>query len=166
MKSLFRAAAVAVAVASLSTPAAGAKVGKPAPPFKLTTWDKRQVTLADMKGKVVVINWWATWCAPCKAEMPMMSTFHRRFKDEGFEIFGVTTEDSVPPRMLEKVAAALSYPLVRKFSGSGYPILDGVPTTYVIDRNGIVRLAKAGSFDDKEFRDAILPLLRETAPTN
>jgi thiol-disulfide isomerase/thioredoxin len=129
----------------------------------LTTYDKQKLKLRDLEGKVVVINWWATWCGPCKAEMPMMSAFHRRHKEEGFEIFGVTTEDSVPPRMLQRVSEALSYPLVLNFYGANYPILNGVPTSYVIDRHGIVRYAKAGAFDEAEFDAVILPLLHEPA---
>ncbi|MEA3004373.1 MAG: hypothetical protein QOH81_3161 [Sphingomonadales bacterium] len=153
----------ALAVGGTAPAAPRAIVGKPAPAFALTTFDKRKLKLADLQGKVVVINWWATWCGPCKAEMPMMSAFHRRHKGEGFEIFGVTTEDSVPPYMLKRVSAALSYPLVLRFSGVNYPTLDGVPTSYVIDRHGILRYAKAGAFDEQDFDAVILPLLREPA---
>jgi peroxiredoxin len=158
--------ACAIGIAALAVPAAAgpkAKVGKPAPDTTITTFDKQQVKLSDLRGKVVVINHWATWCAPCKAEMPMMSAFHAKMKGQGFEIFGVTTEDSVPPRMLKKVADVLSYPLARKLSGDGYPILSGVPTSYIIDRTGIVRFAKAGSFQPQEFVDLVVPLLRENA---
>ena len=154
------------AAALLAVPATAgpkAKVGQPAPPTTITVFDKSEVKLSDLKGKVVVINHWATWCAPCKAEMPMMSSFHAKMKGAGFEIFGVTTEDSVPPRMLRKVASVLSYPLARKLSGDGYPILKGVPTSYVIDRKGVVRYAKAGSFEAKEFIDLIVPWLKEPA---
>jgi peroxiredoxin len=157
-------AAVALAAVLPTMAAAKAKVGQPAPAATITTFDKRQVKLSDLKGKVVVINHWATWCAPCKGEMPMMSAIHAKLKDRGFEIFGVTTEDSVPPSMLKKVASVLSYPLARKVSGSGYPILEGVPTTYIIDRRGIVRHAKAGAYETQEFLDVILPLIREPAP--
>jgi thiol-disulfide isomerase/thioredoxin len=158
----------AIALAMLAMPggamAGKAKVGEPAPSFQLTTYDKHKIKLADLQGKVVVINWWATWCGPCKAEMPMMSAFHQRYRNQGFEIFGVTTEDSVPPYQLKRVSEVLSYPLVLRFSGStGYPILDGVPTSYVIDRHGIIRYAKAGAFSEQEMEQLILPLLREPA---
>lgn len=156
------AAAIAVGAAGTSVvSAAPAKVGKAAPNATITTYDKREVKIADLKGKVIVINHWATWCPPCKAEMPMMSNFHKRFKDQGFEIFGVTTQDSVPPRMLKEVAQVLSYPLARRITGNGYPILKGLPTTYVIDRKGMVRHLKQGAFSTQEFIDLIVPLLNE-----
>lgn len=163
---ILRGAALVVAL-GLSAPAVAgkaAKVGEAAPAFSLTTYDKKKVSLEDLRGKVVVINHWATWCGPCKAEMPMMSGFHQKFKDRGFEIYGVTTEDSVPQYMLKHLSEVLSYPLVRRFSGSGYPILQAVPTSYVIDRKGVVRYAKAGSFQLREFAELIVPLLDEKPP--
>jgi peroxiredoxin len=161
VRTILGAAALAVPAAALASKAA--KVGEAAPAFSLVTYDKRKVNLADLRGKVVVINHWATWCGPCKAEMPMMSAFHQRYKDRGFEIFGVTTEDSVPEYMLKKLSGVLSYPLVHRFSGGGYPVLDGVPTSYVIDRRGVVRYAKATAFTADEFTRLIVPLLNEPA---
>jgi cytochrome c biogenesis protein CcmG/thiol:disulfide interchange protein DsbE len=160
-------AIAAIVLALGSAPAVSApqaKVGRPAPPTTITLFDHSKVKLADLRGKVVVINHWATWCGPCKAEMPMMSAFHARYKNAGFEIYGVTSEDSLPAYMLKKVADLLSYPLSRGLSGNSYPTLDGVPTSYVIDRSGIVRYAKAGSFTPREFAELLLPLLREPAP--
>jgi thiol-disulfide isomerase/thioredoxin len=135
-------------------------VGRQAPPMVLTMLDNSKRTLADFAGSVLVINYWATWCVPCKAEMPMMSRFHRKNKSRGFEIIGVITKDSAPPAKLKPLAAALSYPLATDLKGK-YGTLKGVPTTYVIDRRGIVRFAEVGSFEDDEFAEIIEPLLRE-----
>jgi cytochrome c biogenesis protein CcmG, thiol:disulfide interchange protein DsbE len=135
-------------------------VGKPAPDFVIKMFDKSERKLADYANKVVVINYWATWCTPCKAEMPMMSSYHRKNRWRGFEIVGVITKDSVAPSKLTKLAAALSYPLATNLKGK-YGILEGVPTNYVIDRKGIVRYAKVGSFEDAEFAALIEPLLKE-----
>ncbi|HEY0413155.1 MAG TPA: TlpA disulfide reductase family protein [Allosphingosinicella sp.] len=166
MMGYWKAAAVAAMGLGIAVPtfAKDAKVGNPAPYFGLTTLDGKKASLASLRGKVVVINFWATWCAPCREEMPMMSSVHARLKDQGLVIYGVTTEDSAPPNQLTKLSEALSYPLVRRFVGYGYPILDGVPTTYVIDRKGVVRYAKATVFQGRDFVDIILPLLREPAP--
>lgn len=135
-------------------------IGKPAPPFVLSMLDKSKRSRGDYTDKVVVINYWATWCVPCKAEMPMMSGYRRKNRWRGFEIVGVITKDSVAPSKLTKLAAALSYPLATDLKGK-YGILEGVPTNYVIDRKGIVRYAKAGSFEDAEFAALIEPLLKE-----
>jgi thiol-disulfide isomerase/thioredoxin len=168
MKTSWRAGLGLLVALSLSGAAAAttppATVGRSAPAATITTFDHQKIKLADLKGKVVVINFWATWCGPCKREMPMMSAFHHRYKDQGFEIFGVTTEDSVPPYMLKKLALVLSYPLALRVSGGAYPILNGVPTSYVIDRSGVVRYAKANAFDEQDFDALILPLLLEPAP--
>ncbi len=141
--------------------AAPPKVGEAAPPYKIKLFDKSVVTAADMAGKVVVINYWATWCGPCKAEMPMMDLYHRRNKKAGFQIFGVVTKDSIPVFRMKKLAEALSYPLASELKGKYGIVKESVPTSYIIDRKGIVRYAKPGSFDDAEFATLIDPLLKE-----
>lgn len=135
--------------------------GLAAPPFTLTTFDKRKVTLAELKGKVVVINYWATWCAPCKAEMPMMHRYFKSNHARGLEMFGVTTEDSVPKYQLKQVSDLLSYPLSNRMTGNYGAIDNAVPSTYIIDRKGIVRHAKKGAYSSAEFKAALDPLLAE-----
>ncbi len=155
-----------IACAAFTLPAASdarpieSLVGKPAPEFIIKMFDKSERRLSDYKGKVLVINYWATWCAPCKAEMPMMSSYHRKHRWRGFEIVGVVTKDSVAPSKLIKLSAVLSYPLASNLKGK-YGILGAVPTNYIIDRKGIVRYAKAGSFEDADFAALIEPLLKE-----
>jgi cytochrome c biogenesis protein CcmG, thiol:disulfide interchange protein DsbE len=137
------------------------KTGIAAAPFTAKLFDGSQTTLETYRGKVLVINYWATWCGPCKAEIPMMDNFNRIAKKNGFEIIGVVTKDSVPAKRLKELASVLSYPLASDLKGK-YGIIDGaVPSNYVIDRKGVLRYAKAGSFTAKEFVDLINPLLLE-----
>lgn len=141
-------------------------VGQPAPPFALMTFDKQKIALADLRGQVIVINLWATWCGPCKREMPMMDAYYRANKDKGLRIFGVQTEDSVAPFRLKEVSEALAYPLTLQFRGDSYKRMEAVPTSFVIDRAGIVRFAEAGAFTHQSFDALIRPLLAEKAPAD
>ena len=164
----FRIAALAIAAAgalAFASPASAASVGQPAPDFSMVTFDGKVVSLADLKGQVVVINYWATWCGPCRVEMPMFDTYLRAHADQGLRIFSVTTEGSVPANRLRPLAHALSFPLGTKMRGGGYGIVqNAVPTTYIIDRSGIVRAAQSGSFSARSFEAAVGPLLAQPAP--
>src|SRR5688572_16889953 len=73
--------------------AAGDLRGKPAPDFALKTLDGREVTLSGLRGKAVVVNFWATWCAPCKVEMPWLAELQKKHGEHGVEIIGVTMDD-------------------------------------------------------------------------
>ncbi|HZF43216.1 MAG TPA: TlpA disulfide reductase family protein [Sphingomonadaceae bacterium] len=151
------------AAAASSAPKDKLGVNQPAPAFSGRTFDKQDFTLGGLKGRVVVLNYWATWCAPCKAEMPMMDRFYRRHHASGFSMIGVTTEDSAPAFMLKKVDVALAYPLALRFKGSAYERTKSVPTSYVIDRRGVLRHIKVGAFAEDEFDALIMPLLAEKA---
>lgn len=157
--------ALAVLLAGLcvAAPALAAAVGKAAPKFTLTTFDGEKVELADLKGQVVVLNYWATWCGPCKRELPVLDAYRR--SHPGLKIYAVATEDSVPDAKLRPLASVLSFPLIAKLSGRGYGMIDGaVPTNYVIDRQGVLRYAKAEAFDRGSLDAVLSPLLAEPAP--
>lgn len=153
-----RAAAALVCLATLSG-ASNPQEGERAPDFSVKLFDGSKMSLEDYRGKVVVINYWATWCAPCKAEMPMMSQFHERNKHRGFEIIGVVTQDSVPAYQLRTVEKLLSYPLAKSLRGDYGTVDRAVPTTYIIDRRGIIRDVQTGSYSASSFRAAVEPLL-------
>jgi cytochrome c biogenesis protein CcmG/thiol:disulfide interchange protein DsbE len=140
-----------------------AAVGAPAPNFQVTTYDGKKLTLADFKGQVLVINFWATWCGPCKRELPMLDAYYRAQGDAGLKVLAVTTEDSLPPSQLQKLASVLTIPMVRRFKGD-YGPLKAVPTNYVIDRSGVLRYAKAAALTLDDMNDILVPLLREAVP--
>lgn len=145
--------------------ARGIEVGKPAPDFKARTFDGHDISLADFKGHVLVINLWATWCGPCRTELPLLSSYHRLQKDFGLDVIALATEDSVPMEQLKPLAAICSFPFVRRMRGA-YEVKKGVPTNYVIDRNGIVRYAQAGAFTLEGLNALLVPLLREKPATS
>ncbi len=145
---------------SMSAPPPSVKVGKPAPDFTLTLVDGSRVTLDDLRGNVIVLNFWATWCVPCRTELPTLDSFYGLTKDRGLRAFAVTTEGSVPLYKLKALFAAMKMPAVRSVRGP-YGTIKAVPTNIVIDRNGIVRYAKAGAFDLDRLNELLVPLLNE-----
>jgi cytochrome c biogenesis protein CcmG, thiol:disulfide interchange protein DsbE len=138
-------------------------VGQVAPEFTLLTYSRKSITLSSMRGQVVVLNYWATWCVPCRTEIPMLDTYFRRHGNRGLRIFAITTEDSVPAYQLRDLSRELAFPLVLKMRGRHYLPTDGLPTNFVIDREGVLRYAKAGAFTYAEFDALIRPMLDEPA---
>ena len=115
--------------------------GKPAPDFTFSDLDGRQVSLSDFRGKVVLVNIWATWCPPCRDEMPSMQKLYERFKGEHFEILAVSIDadgrEAVAPFMQQM---NLTFPALldpEEKIRSLYAIT-GVPESFIIDRNGIL----------------------------
>jgi peroxiredoxin len=156
-------AALLGVIALLSIGAREPRVGQPAPEFQLTLVDGSKVSLDQLKGDVVVLNFWATWCGPCRQELPLLDTYYNLQKKAGLKVFAVTTEDSLPLYQLKKLFAVMHIPAVRHLRGP-YDTLGAVPTNFVIDRNGIVRYAKADAFTLDELNTILVPLLREPAP--
>jgi thiol-disulfide isomerase/thioredoxin len=162
--SRFGAAVVCAALWVLAGQAvAGPKVGAPAPSFTASTFGGREVALADLKGEVVILNYWATWCVPCRAELPLLELFFQKYKDYGLQVLAVATQDSVPEAELRPLASKLTIPLIRRLRGP-YGALGAVPTNYVISRSGRLVYAKAGAFSVDDLNNIIIPLLREPDP--
>jgi cytochrome c biogenesis protein CcmG, thiol:disulfide interchange protein DsbE len=138
-------------------------VGEPAPDFHATTFDGRKISLADFRGHVLVINLWATWCAPCRKELPLLDAYYVLQQKIGLEVIAVATEDSVAPSKLKDLAAAVHMPFIRRLKGP-YSTLGAVPTNYVIDREGIVRFAQARALTLDDLNGLLVPLLQQSPP--
>ncbi|MES2095825.1 MAG: redoxin domain-containing protein [Pseudomonadota bacterium] len=139
------------------------KIGEAAPDFSMVLVDGSKVSLADLRGKVVVLNFWATWCVPCRKELPLLDTYYAAQRDAGLRVFAVTTEDSLPLSQMKKLFAVMRIPAVKRIKGP-YDWIGGVPTNIVIGRDGKIRYAKAGSFDLDALNAILVPLLREPVP--
>ncbi len=121
--------------------------GKAAPGFALTTLDGKKVSLADYKGRPVLVNFWATWCAPCKLEMPWFEEFHSQYAGQGFEILGIA-EDDAGKDQIAKAAKKLgvTYPILLTDGkvAPKYGGIDYLPMSFYVGRDGVVVEETAG----------------------
>ncbi len=142
------------------------RVGEPAPSFSGTTLSGQDISLSALRGNVVVLNFWATWCGPCKKELPLLDAAARKVERNGLRIVAVTTDaDKVPVDLIRGLQNVLSFPLLKRFRGDYEPIGGAIPTNYVIDRDGILRYAQAGALGDQDIKDLLGPLLATPAPS-
>lgn len=141
-----------------------AVVGQPAPDANMTTVKSQNLKLSELRGQVVVINFWATWCVPCRAELPLLDKYYRVQEKHGLRIFAATTEDSIPEQQLRRLFDVLAITPLRRLRGPYEPIDGAVPTNFIIDRAGKLRYAKAGAFSLDDLNRELVPLLQEPAP--
>lgn len=162
MKVANRVVAAMLALVAAPAVAKQPKVGEMAPAAELTLVDGRKVALTDLRGQVVVLNFWATWCGPCRTELPTLDAYYELQKQHGLQVFAITTEDSLPLYRLRKLFAAMHMPAAKRVKGP-YSDVTAVPTNYVIDRGGRIRYMKAGVFDLDGLNTVLVPLLKEPA---
>jgi cytochrome c biogenesis protein CcmG, thiol:disulfide interchange protein DsbE len=140
---------------------AAPEIGEAAPPLVVTALDGTVIDLAKLRGKVVLVNFWATWCAPCRKEMPTFDAFYRRHHSENFELVGVSIDFARDAAKMRKAAAPLAYPIawINDAGVNGFGAPDGVPITYVIDAEGIIR-DKFIAVPAKLLSDVVVPMLK------
>jgi thiol-disulfide isomerase/thioredoxin len=123
--------------------------GKPAPGFTLMDVSGKKVSLADYKGLAVIVNFWATYCGPCKLEMPWFEQLQAKYKDQGLVILGIDQDEGMPQRDVANAAkhAGVSYPILMPEAtiSKEYGGVDYLPETFYIDRDGNVLLQTAGA---------------------
>jgi len=137
--------------------------GKPAPSFTLVDLNGNKVSLADYKGRPVLLNFWATWCGPCKLEIPWLVKLRDQYKSQGFEVLGIESDnyDTDPKaydsykKGVEKSATALgiNYPVLLGGDSISEPYggLDGLPNSFYVNRNGVVTAQIVGLADRDEI---------------
>lgn len=148
--------------------AATVKPGKDrheAPDFTLKDSDGKTVHLTDYRGKVVLLDFWATWCPPCKVEIPWLIDLERKNKDRGFEVLGVSMDDEgwdvVKPFMRE---VGMNYRVVigNDTTAEMYGNVESLPETFLIDRDGKIAAIHIGLANRKDFEDEVAQLLDST----
>jgi peroxiredoxin len=138
-----------------------------APDFTLDTLDGSQVTLSKLRGQIVVVNFWATWCLPCRAETPALEKSYAQYKDSGVVILGVNLTDQDSIREVESFVQEfrLTYPILLDRDGTVSNTLyqiRGLPTTFFVNREGIIRTVLVGGPMSETFiRSKIEALLEE-----
>ena len=121
--------------------------GKAAPGFALVTLEGKRVSLADYKGRPVLVNFWATWCAPCKLEMPWFEDFRKQYAPQGFEILGIAEDDAGKDEIAKAVRkTGVTYPILLTDGkvASAYGGVDYLPMSFYVDRTGKVVEETAG----------------------
>ena len=119
----------------------GAMRGQTAPDFELTSLDGKKVHLSDFRGKAVLLNFWATWCEPCKIEMPWFVQLEKQYGPEGLQVLGVAMDDAGEPEIAQYAKEmGVNYPVLigKEAVGDAYGGIIHLPTTFYIDRNGHV----------------------------
>lgn len=138
---------------------------EPAPSFRLETLAGDSIDLDDLRGQVVLVNFWASWCAPCRIEMPGFERVYRARRDDGFVIVGIATDRWAEDRVREFVREHdITYPIllatgevVRAYGG-----VTALPESFLIDREGRIRHRVVGYFAEPALRAAVDRMLRGT----
>ena len=141
----------AAAVASWSAIGRGSRleIGQPAPPLTLQTLEGQRISTGDLVGSVVILTFWATWCVPCREELPILSAYSARHAAQGLRVLGFSLDDGDAIEAVRRVAATLSFPvgLLGSAWAGGYGRIWSLPASFTIDRAG--RLAHNNWSDEQ-----------------
>ncbi len=134
------------------------------PSFQLTTLDGRSISSAELRGRVVLVNFWATWCAPCRVEMPGFQAIYERKRADGFVVLGISTDADGPDRVKRFLADhGIDYPVAMAADGVAQRFggVNVLPTSFLIDREGRIRNEVSGIFASVALEQAVNRLLAE-----
>ncbi|MBE7552608.1 MAG: redoxin domain-containing protein [Anaerolineales bacterium] len=137
--------------------------GQPAPDFSLPALNGETVRLSDLKGQVVLVNLWATWCPPCKAEMPTIDAFYRAHQEAGFTALMANVQEDWGTVRAFIEMNGFTFPVLLDSQGElmrRYGVR-GLPTTFIVDRSGQVRHIQTGAITQADLETIINPLLSQ-----
>ena len=136
-----------------------------APDFTLKSKESGNIRLSEQRGNIVLVNFWASWCGPCRAELPEMEELYQEYQDLGFEILAVNVDDEESKADVLLDDIEVSFPVLYDTSGEVSQLYDvnAMPTTVIIDRDGNQRLLHLGyrAGDEKKYEKALKILMRE-----
>ncbi len=139
------------------------EVDQPAPELTLFDLDGKQVSLSDFSGQVVLLNNWATWCPPCREEMPEFKAYYDKYKDEGFQV--VAVEAGQPEPEVRAFVEELGLEFIILLDPENLSLItfqqSSLPNSFVIDRRGNLRLAWVGTINMPTLEQFVTPLLEE-----
>lgn len=141
---------------------ASAVTGHTAPDFELKDIHGKMVKLSDFRGKAIVLNFWATWCAPCKTEIPWFEDLQDKYGNQGLTVVGVALDESSDEEIANYAKEMkINYPVLlgKEETSDLYGGVDALPTTFYIDRNGKIITSIPGLIDRKEIEDYIIRAL-------
>jgi peroxiredoxin len=154
-----------VVLVALSAVAEAVTVGAYAPEFTLKRLDGGDLRLEEYRGRVVLINFWASWCGPCRQELPLLDRLHQQYQDAGFAVLGVNVEGTEAPArsLIDKVPVGFPVLIDANQLVSARYALEAVPSTVLIDRDGVVRYVHHGfqPGDEAEYLEVVKELIRE-----
>jgi len=157
--------AALVAALAIALPALAGPEGGSAPAFTLAARGGHDVTLAQYHGQVVMINFWASWCGPCRQEMPLLESIYKKYNKLGFTLLGVNVEPDSKAADDWLRDTPVSFPILYDKDSKVSKLYDvaGMPSTVIIDRSGKLRKIHRGykPGDENEYLDSIRALVRE-----
>ena len=144
-------------------PVSTADIGQSAPPLRLPLLGGGEMDLSSYHGRVLLLNFWATWCEPCKAEMPVFERAQQQYRDRGLAVLGVDFQerDEEITAFLDQVGVTFPTLLDRTGEVSRQWRATGLPTTFLIDRQGTIRDVRVGAFTDAMLEERLTKLLAE-----
>jgi peroxiredoxin len=151
----------ATSASQQADPLVQASKGMTAPDFALFSPEGQEINLSDYEGQVILINWWATWCPPCKAEMPAINAFYESYQADGFVVLAVNSQEGASTVKDFIQDNGFTFPVLLDSQGQ---VMDrfhvrALPTSFIIDRHGVIQHIQTGEITSQQLEAIVEPLL-------